>query len=196
MKLTLNKAGKCTKQLLKELNTLKYKIEANAYTQIKYNKITDTNREKTNLLVEQDEFENSLKNYHLIEFDIYNLKKTIDDKNNEVGINVILKNIDRTRELLDLYTELSVYTESQFLYPDEAVDIMKVDIDKMKNSEEIKDKVVSVSKFKNKLMMSEAVKLYKKQISMLEDEKFEKNNSKNINIELSIVSKELLGLTE
>ena len=196
MKLTLNKASRSLKQLQKELVTLEYKIRANAYIQIKYNKITNIDREETNILFEQDEFEIMLKNYHLIESDINNLKNAIDDKNNEVGINIILKNIDRVKKLLELYQELNIYTESQFLYPDMFIDTMKNDIEKMKESEEIKDKSVTVTKFKDKLLITKIVKQYKKELSNFEDVKFELNNSKSIDIDLNTISEELLGLSK
>jgi hypothetical protein len=193
-KLSLNKSNKICKQLEQELNEYKYKIGNQSSIYIEYNKITDVQRERNRIYFEQEDFEILLKNYHLIESDIFNLKKAIDDKNNEVGINTILKNIDRFKKLLELYNQLEKYTQSQFIYPDEAFDTMVSDINKMKESEEIRDKVINVCILKNKLMVAETIKLYKQQLSILEDEKFEKNNSTKIEIDFSIVSKELLGL--
>ena len=196
MKLTLNKSNQILKKLEQELNNFRYKIGNKISIYIEYNKITDVEREAVKIRFEQEDFEILIKNYHLIESDIFNLKKAIDDKNNEVGINIILKSIDRTKKLLELYSQLENCTLPGFIYPDEAVDTMIADIRKMKESEEIRDKVINVCILKNKLMVAETIKLYKKEISMFEDKKFELNNGSKIDIDLSEISKELLGLEE
>ena len=196
MKLTLNKANKVLKSIERELDDVRGKFASKFAYSIHYNRISDTDTEIEKLATAQKDYEVLNLKFLSLEVDAFELKNKIDEKNTEVGINSILKSINRVASMIATYQTIVIqYENRDFIISNQVISTLNDDIEKMKLSDEIIKKSINFSLIDIETVKTN-IKEQKKMLSNLEDKKFELNNSKSIEIELSQYTKDLVGISE
>lgn len=197
MKLTLNKANKILKTLETELNRLRYEMSMPSFkeTTLSYNKITNIELEMKKIVKKVEENKKIFENFMFLEIDVYNIRCALNNMNIEVGISTILKDIARLYEFILIYENLDRYfTTHNYTKASEVERIISEDISKMQSSDEVIEKKITVSVVEGEENLKDTIKSTKKQLSELEDKKFELNNSVKIDVALSKAAEEFLGL--
>ncbi len=197
--ISLNKANKAIKQLEQKFNSingeLEYGLMQRGGFKYTYNKLTNIEEDRKMIMDRILEVNTKFGDYFQIELDIFNLREKVEKKNIETRLNEYLKMIDRTKKMLAFVEKFkNNYFSGNTYNAVEAINKVKSDITTLQESEGIVELSLNIAYFNNKEDIEDKIKSYKKILTGLEDQKFEINNANKIEIELSEVSKEFLGL--